>query len=383
MDPEELKKLLEEQGEAFDGFKTRYDAELAAERKEREDLEARLNRQGLVTARQAGGATEIKAEHAALGMFAAKGDNSGLVEMKAMSVGSDPNGGYLVLPHMSDSMESKIFDQSAIKRLARVELIPSGDSFEEVVDHGDAQAVWTGEQDSRPDTDTPTLGMHRVPLHEIYAAPKVTQKLLDTSHVNIGRWLEGKVADRFGRSQGAAFVNGDSVGKPTGILSGTPVITGDDTRDLGTLQYIPSGNASGLSSSNPADVLKQLVWKLRAPYRNGAVWIMNSNTASVLDQIKDGGGQYIWRTGMLAGSPPSLLGYEVAFDEVMPDIGANAFPVALGNFRLGYVVVELEALKVLRDPFTSKPNVIFYTYQRVGGDVSNSEAIKLLKIATA
>ena len=200
----------------------------------------------------------------------------------------------------------------------------------------------------------------------------------------MGAWLEAKVSEKFGRTQGVAFISGNGVAKPFGLLSGTPVTTSDATRAWGTLQYTASGAAGGLATTNPADAFRDMMWSLRAPYRGGATWVMNSNTANSIDKIKNGSGDYIWRDSMTAGAPPTLLGYPVAFDEEMPNVStANAFPVAFGNFALGYVIVELEGLRVLRDPFTSKPHVIFYTYARVGGDISNSEAIKVLKIATA
>ncbi len=357
---------------------------LASERKAREDLELKIVRIGLTS----GGAPRdgneaLAAERNALGAFIAKGDASALLEMKAMSVGSDPNGGYLVLPAISNSMNSKIFDQSAMRRLARVVPITSGDAWEEIDDHDEPDAEWVGESQTRSDTGTPEVGKHRVTLHEIHASPKVTQKILDTSYMDVGAWLENKVSDKFGRTEGEAYITGTGVAKPFGLLSGTPVATADATRAWGTLQYTPSGHASALATSNPGDALSNLLWSLRAPYRRGAAWLMNSNTANAIDKIKNGTGDYIWRDSMTAGAPPALLGYPVEFDETMPDIGANTFPIAFGNFKLGYVIVELDGIRVLRDPFSSKPNVVFYTYKRVGADISNSEAIKLLKIATA
>jgi HK97 family phage major capsid protein len=357
---------------------------LADERKEREALEAKLNRLGLSTGGDMrGNDTALRGELEAFGAFAAKGDASKLLEMKAMSVGSDPNGGYLVLPALSNSMATKIFDLSPMKRLARVETIDSGDSWEEIIDKDEPDAEWVAEYQARNETGTPDVGKHTVRLHEIHASPKVTQKLLDTSQYDVGAWLEGKVANKFGRTEGVAFISGDGVGKPFGLLSGTPVTTGDATRAWGTLQYTATGVSGDFAASAKGDKLKDVLYSLRAPYRKGATWLMNSNTASQIDKFKDSQNNYIWSTGMTAGAPPSLLGYPVEFDENMPDVSAGTFPIAFGNFKLGYVVVELAGIRVLRDPFTAKPNVVFYTYKRVGGDISNSEAIKLLKTATS
>lgn len=376
--------LAELQAKSLDAIKD-LRGQVEAERKEREALELKLGRLSLSGGGGAGGfdTKALHDEREALGAYIAKGDNSKLLEMKAMSVGSDPNGGYVVLPQLSQSMNTKIFDQSPMKRLSRVVPLTEGDSWEEVIDKDEPDAEWVAETQSRNDTGTPELGKQKVPLHEIHASPKTTQKLLDTSYMDVGAWLEGKVSDKFGRTEGAAYISGNGSGKPLGLLSGTPVTTGDATRAWGTLQYFASGAASGLHATAPADAFRTMLWGLRAPYRRNSSWLMNSNTASAIDKIKNSTGDYIWRDGMTAGAPPSLLGYPVEFDENMPDIAADAFPVAFGNFKLGYVIIELNGLRVLRDPFTAKPNVVFYTYKRVGGDISNSEAIKLLKIATS
>ncbi|MCI5078249.1 phage major capsid protein [Oricola sp.] len=365
---------------------------ISAQRREMDQVNASMDDMAsrLAAAQIGGGsmpsgpnAVNLRLEREAIGQFIKAGDPSALINVNAMSTGEDANGGFLVLPAMSDSMTTKIWDQSAMRRLARIVTIESGDAWEEVIDHDEAGAEWVGETAARNATDTPRLGKLIVPLHELHASPKTTQKLLDTSFFNIGEWLEAKITDKFGRSEGVAYISGDGILKPNGVLSGTPVTTGDATRAWGTLQYFATGAAAGFASSSPADALRDMVWGLRAPYRRGAVWLMNSNTASKIDKFKDGDGNYIWRMGMTAGAPPSLLGYPVEFDENMPDVGAGEFPIAFGNFALGYVIVELASIQVLRDPFTNKPNVIFYTTKRVGGDIANSEAIKLLKVATS
>jgi HK97 family phage major capsid protein len=263
----------------------------------------------------------------------------------------------------------------------------SGDSFEEPFDIQDAEAVWIGELESRDDTETPGLGLLTVPLQEMYAAPKASQKLLDVSYIDIGAWLDGKVNDRFGRSEGIAFVNGDGLKRPRGFLTYETSLLVDTDRNWGQLQYVKTGDANGFKAADPdnqtmpADALKSLFWSLRAPYRSGATFLMNSQTASVIDKFKDAQGNYIWSTGMTAGAQSSLLGYPVEIDENMDDIGANKYPIAFGNFKLGYIIIERPGLKYLRDPYTDKPNVIFYAYRRVGGSVSNFDAIKLLKCA--
>jgi HK97 family phage major capsid protein len=298
-------------------------------------------------------------------------------EIKTMSVGSDPDGGYVVLPVFSAGMTKKLFDQSPMRRLCRVETITTGDSFEEPIDNDDVGASWVGEAAARPATDTAQLGLLRVQVHETYALQTVTQRLIDDASVDIAAWVEGKVTDKFGRQEGEAFFTGDGVAKPMGFLSYPTSAAADATRAWGTLQYFTSGNATAIT----ADELRTMVWGLRAPYRAGAAWLMNSNTAGAIDKLKNGQGDYIWRDSSAAGVPPTLLGYPVEIDENMPDIAAGTFPIAFGNWKQGYLAVDKKGIRFLRDPYTSKPNVLVYAYRRVGGGVANSEAIKLMKIA--
>jgi HK97 family phage major capsid protein len=342
------------------------------------DLSGRLEQIETRAARPGAGATGAKgdavAEYKALSVFARTGEDR---ELKAMSIGSDADGGYIVSPAISATMTKKLFDFSPLRRLARVETITTGDAWEEPIDNDEVGATWVGESQSRPATDTPTLGLLRVPVHEIYALQSVTQRLLDDATSNVGAWIENKISDKFARSEGTAFVSGDGVNRPKGLLSYSTSSSADSSRSWGTLQFVNSGGASSIT----ADGLRDLMWAVRAPYRQGSSWLMSSATANSVDKLKDSAGDYLWRDGMTAGAPPSLLGYPVEFSEDMPAIAASAFPIAFGNFREGYVIVEKAGIRFLRDPFSSKPSVLFYAYRRVGGGVANSEAVKLLKIA--
>lgn len=323
----------------------------------------------------------LAAEFKALGGFVRTDDDT---EFKAMSVGSNPDGGYLVHSALSKQMTTKLFDQSPIRGICRIETITDGDAFEEPVDNAEIGASWVSENASRPVTTTATLRMLRVPVHEIYALQQVTQRLLDDSGTDIGAWIEGKVSDKFGRSEGAACVSGDGINKPRGFMDHDKAATADDTRTWGALQYVVSGSASVVADADGgANGLKDLYWALRAPYRKNGTWVMASATANALDKLKDANKDYIWRDGMTAGAPPSLLGRPVEFDENMPTIGAGNYPVAFGDFKAGYMIVDKAGVRWLRDPFSSKPNVLIYAYRRTGGDVANSEAIKLLKIAAS
>lgn len=354
-------------------------AEVKAANERIEQLEAINKRPGRV--RHDNDNSEAKAELDAVAVFARTGDDSKLKNIQAaMSVGSDPDGGYLVLPAISTGMTKKLFDQTPMRRLARVETITAGSEWVEPIDNGESGATWVGEQSARPATATPQLGELKIPLEEIYALQPVTQRLVDDSGFDLGGWIDGKVTDKFARTEGTAFVTGDGIAKPRGFLSYTTSTVTDATRPWGTLQYIPSGGATTIT----ADGLKDAVWGLRAPYRAGSSWLMNSNTANAVDKLKtSGSGEYIWRDGMQAGSPPSLLGYPVEFDETMPDVAASSLSIAFGNFKLAYVVVDRAGIRFLRDPFTDKPRLLFYAYKRVGGGIANSEALKLVKTGTS
>lgn len=374
MSTNEVLRLVEEQGNAIVHFRDEVLSKIEAERKEREELEARLNRGmiGSATTRRQDASAELKA----LALFAKTDDRS---ELKAMSVGSDPDGGYTVLPVLSDRMTTRLYDLSPMRQLARVETIDAGDAFEEIDDRDEVGATWVGEKESRPATDTPKIGKWIVPVHEIYALQPLTQRLLDDSNRDLGAWIMRKIADKFARSEGEAFIVGDGIQKPKGLLSYQTTTANDFSRTPGQIQYVKTGDASGLPSTDPADVLINLLWALRSPYRRNACWLMNSTTASVIEKVKNGSGDYIWRPSMTSGSPNELLGYPVYIDESMDDFGSNKYPIAFGDFQQAYCIVDKRGIKFLRDPYTDKPNVLFYAYKRVGGGLANDDAVKLLK----
>jgi HK97 family phage major capsid protein len=310
---------------------------------------------------------------------------SSLAEINnSMSVGSDPDGGYFVLPALSTTMTKKLYDVTSMRRLARVETISAGDRWEEPIDNDQVGSGWVGETDARPATGSPKIGMLKVPLNELYAMPPVTQALLDMVGFDLGSWLLNKIIERFGRDEGIGFLAGDGIGKPQGLLSYPISAAPDATRPWNTVQYIPSGVSGAFASTNPGDVLRDLTWKLRTPYRAGASFLMNSNTISAVDKMKDGMGNYLFRPGLTSGVPGTLLGYPVEIDDVaMPDIAANSLSIAFGNFQKAYVIIDRIGIKLLVDPYTAKPLVNYYCYKRVGGGLSNSEAVKFLKFSVS
>ncbi|CDN92515.1 phage major capsid protein [Agrobacterium tumefaciens] len=353
------------------------------------NIEKKLNRPGVISA--AGGNLSENTEAAAVETKAIRSflqsgsrnfspsNHLTADEMKTMTVGSDPDGGYTVFPVLSASINKRLFDQSPMRRLADVQTITEGDAWEEPRDLDDLGASWVSETETRSETSTPQVGLLQIPVHEIYAMPKVSQRMIDDSSWNISSWLEGKIADKFGRTEGYAALLGDGIKKPRGLLTYPTEVGDDKSRKIDVVQRLASGAATSLTP----DGLKNAVWALRSPYRQGACWLMNSNTAGTIDKFKNNNGDYIWKDGLTSGALPSLLGYPVEIDENMPDISAGAFPVVFGNFKRAYVIVDKAGYKLLQDPYTQKPFVLFYTYRRTGGGLRNSEAVKFIRVEAA
>lgn len=388
-DDDEVKAALTDLTKTVTAALDDHSKKIAFIEKWSEDIDLAKNRQKLSQLFGGGGQDDAGPEHKAISAYIRSGGRDD-TEIKELSVGSDPDGGYTVLPVLSSGMTKRLFDQSPIRRLARVETMANGDAFEELVDLDDVGATWVGEKQSRPATTTAQLGKFSVPLREIYALQPVTQRLLDDSSRNIGEWAIGKISDKFGRSEGVSFVSGDGILKPRGFLTYETDAAPDTSRAKNKIQFVKTGDASGflaLNTStgvNPADCLIDMVYSLRSPYKQGGNvgWLMNSTTASVIRKFKDGDGNYIWQNAVAAGQPASLLGFPVELDENMPDVAGGNYPIAFGNWTLGYCIVDRPGLKLLLDPYTDKPNVLFYVYKRVGGGVANCDAIKLLKVAS-
>lgn len=370
---EEIKALLIEQGEAIEEFKKKYGERL-------DEIEKRLGRFGLGGGPAAPSKGDRPAEIKALREFLRTGSDA---ELKAMSVGVDPDGGYLVVPTLSDTMTRTIFESSPVRRVARVVEIGS-DAFEEPIDKDEAEASWVAETQSRTATDAPQLGMLRIPVEEIYAMPEVTQKLIDDSRIDVVDWLSAKIGDRFARTESTAFVTGNGVGKPRGFTTYPTAATADSSRAWGTFQHVATGTSGGFGTDpNGADKLLELVYSLKAGYRANATWAMNRATAGAVRKLK-ADGKYLWQDSFAAGQPPMLLGYPVVEMEDMPTYTtADSLAIAFGDFRRAYTVVDRIGTRFLLDPFTNKPYVRVYAYKRVGGDVADFHALKFLKFSAA
>lgn len=305
----------------------------------------------------------------------------------ALSVASDPAGGYLVVDDRDPVPREKLFRTSPMRALASVQPVAGG-AFEGVLETGEYGAGWVGELDARPETASGTFAEFRIVAHEQYALAPITQRLLDDAAIDVGAYVVSRLDAKFLRTENAAFVSGDGSSKPRGFLTYPTSTQADDVRPLGTLQYVPVG-ASGafpmISGSTAHDVgaLYDLKGSLHAELRAGAVWAMNSSTLAAIEKLRDGDGNSLLRPGLDAATPERLLGYPVVVFEDMPDIGADSFAIAFANFRAAYMIVEKLGVRVLRDPYTQKGRVQFYAYRRVGGDVVDWSAIKLIKFSAS
>ncbi|MBW4330583.1 phage major capsid protein [Stakelama sp. CBK3Z-3] len=306
---------------------------------------------------------------------------AGALELKAMSGASDSTGGYAVPQEIDAMIDSTLNDISPIRSIANVVKVGSS-GYRKLVTSGGTPSGWTGETGARPETETPVFNEIAPPMGELYANPAASQAMLDDAGFDVETWLAGEIANEFARAEGAAFVSGSGVNQPKGFLNVGTSSAGDAARDFGTLQYLPSG-ADGAFGDTPDAMLIDLVQSLRAPYRQGASFVMNSATLAHVRKLKTADGAFLWQPSLAAGQPATLLGYPVVEAEDMPDISSESLSIAFGNFRAGYLIAERSATQVLRDPYSNKPFVHFYATKRVGGMVSNSEAIKLMKFAAA
>lgn len=325
-------------------------------------------------------AEEVRAYKAAFLAWFRKGEDFEL-DRKALSVGVDTEGGFLVPADMTGRIVTKLYDLSPIRQIASVQPI-SSDALEGIEDIDEAAAGWVGEKTSRTETDTPDVGKWRIPAEEMYAMPKATQRILDDAGVDVEAWLSAKVADKLARTEAAAFVAGNGVVKPRGFTTYTTAATADASRAWGQMQHVATGQNGAFASSTPADILFDVEMAMKPGYRAGARWVTRRSVLTLIRKFKDQQNQYLWQPGLQAGQPSSLIGYPVTEAEDMPALATGSLSLAFGNFQVGYQIVDRLGIRVLRDPYTAKPFVLFYTTKRTGGAVVNYEAIKFVKFGS-
>lgn len=300
-------------------------------------------------------------------------------ERKALSVGTDPSGGYLVTPDTSGAIVKQVYETSPIRAYANVVTISTA-RLEGTYDDDEAAAEWAGEATAASETDTPDLGIWGIDVHELRAMPKATQQILDDAAWDMEAWLAEKVADKFSRTENAAFVTGNGVRKPRGFLTYSDWASAG-TYEKGAIEQFDTGVNGGFAAA-PAggDVLINALYGLKQAYRNNAVWAMNRATLTLVRKLKDSDGAYLWAPGIAAGQPATILGYPMASFEDMPDPATGSLSIAVADWRQTYTIVDRQGIRVLRDPYSSKPHVLFFTRKRVGGDVVNFESIKLINM---
>ncbi|KAF0117239.1 MAG: phage major capsid protein [Hyphomonadaceae bacterium] len=311
-----------------------------------------------------------------------RGDENAIARIEAKSLSSSvaSDGGHVAPPEVQAIIERTLASISPMRRIAAVRPTTSG-NFRKPVSTTSAQAGWVAETGARAQTNTPNLELLSFPIGEIYALAAATQTLLDDAAVDIDSWLASEIAQSFAVAEGAAFISGDGTNKPKGLLAYN--IVADNVQTYGDLGYVASGAAGAFATANPVDKLVDLTYAPKTPYRANSSFLMNRRTLSQVRKFKDSNGNYIWQPSLVSGQPTTLLGYAVYECEDMPDIAANSHSIAYGDFEKGYLIVDRTDVRVLRDPYSNKPFVLFYVTKRVGGGVQDFSAIKLMKFAAS
>lgn len=325
---------------------------------------------------------EAEEHKAAFDAYVRRGDEAGLreLEAKAFSATAGADGGYLVPPETDNEIGRRVSIVSPMRALSTVRTVSTSVLKKPFATAG-LSTGWVAETAARPQTNTPQLAELSFPTMELYAMPAATQALLDDAAVDIEAWIAGEVDIVFAEQEGDAFIRGDGVNKPKGFLTYTAVA--ESVWTWGNLGYIATGAAGAWKTTGPSDTLVDVIYALKAGHRQNGTFMMNRKTQADVRKFKDADGNYLWRPPASAGQPASLMGFPIAEAEEMSDVGANALAVAFGDFRAGYLVVDRAGVRILRDPYSAKPYVLFYTTKRVGGGVQNFEAIKLVKFAAS
>ncbi len=353
------------------------EADIKVLRSDVEEVKARLDKVSRAASRPAIGGATTKTDEVKgfIDGYLRRGRET---EVKSINGGAPADGGFAVPQAIDAEIARELTEISPIRAIAQV--VQTGTSgYRKLVSTGGTASGWVSETAARPETDTPNFAEIAPPAGDLYANPAASQGMLDDVGFNIESWLANEIASEFARSEGSAFVNGTGVNQPEGFLQASNSTAEDSVRSFGTVQYIGSGNATGFDAAPDAKLI-DLIHSLKAGHRQGASFVMNSTTLATVRKLKTADGAFLWQPGLIEGQPDRLLGYPVVEAEDMPDVAAGEFPIAFGNFRHGYLIAEHSATRVLRDPFSNKPFVHFYATKRVGGQVLDSNAIKLLKI---
>lgn len=388
----DVNKTIEELGRAFEEFKATHTQELKALKQGAgtADIQAKLDKLNADMDRLQRETEDAHTKLAAAQMGAGGGQalrdkdytesfnahmRKGDVQA-ALNKGVAEEGGYLTPVEWDRTITDKLREESPMRELAQVQ-VTSKAGWSKLFNMGGTGSGWVGEEDQRPETATPVLAALGFGHGEIYANPAATQQLLDDSEINIESWLASEVQAEFAEQEGQAFISGDGDKKPAGILTYVTGGANAAKHPFGAIQAINSGAAADITS----DAVLDLIYGLPKKYRQNARFLTNNLTIAKLRKLKDGQGNYLWQPSAQAGQPATLHGYGLAEDENMPDVAANALPIMFGDFKRGYLIIDRMGVRVLRDPYTKKPYVLFYTTKRVGGGVQNPECLRALKVA--
>lgn len=308
------------------------------------------------------------------------------LEEKQLQGNIGAQGGFAVPSEIDQLLTDQLVTISPMRAVAQVVSTSSPD-YSKLIGRRGTGTGWTGETGTRDQTAPPSLAKVSPSMGEVYSYATVTRHVIEDAVFNIEAWLQDNIATEFAVKEATAFISGNGVNQPRGFLNfGTgaePVTSGDDTRDFGILQYIPTGAVGAFDATNKEDVFFDTVASLKAPYRVDAVWMMNSTTAAAVRKLKDGDGKSLWNETLILGQPSSLLGYPVIIAEDMPDIGANSYAIAFGNFQRGYLIADRAGLTMVRDEVTTPGFIKFYVAKRVGGTTADTNAIKVIKFAAS
>ena len=358
----------------------RIDAALDEAQRRSDALAIKARRPSL----EAKGVTETgAAEHkAAFDAYLRGGDTTGLraLEAKALSAGSGPDGGFLVPVPAEREILQRMTGGSPMRALATVRETSTA-TYKKAYSTTGPAAGWAAETAARPQTNSPVLADLTFPTMELYAMPSATQTVLDDAAVDLETWLGGEIETVFAEQESAAFATGDGITRPQGFL--TPNKVANASWSWGNIGFNVTGAAGAFPNANASDVLVDLIYSLKAGYRQNAAFAMTRRTQAVIRKLKMTTGEYLWQPPATAGSPATLMNFPLVEMEDMPDIAANSFSIAFADFRRAYLIVDRTGIRVLRDPFSAKPYVLFYVTKRVGGGVQDFEAIKLLKFGTS
>lgn len=398
LDKKDVQEVANELKGTFEAFKKSNDAEMEGIKAEKiklqdqvdklnektgelDKLKAELEKELKAAKRPGAVAEKSTQEHKnAFNLFMRKGSEDGLAELqkKAIQVGVDSDGGYAVPENLDTDILQVLKDESPMRALCNQITIGAA-NYKKLANLGGAGSGWVGETDKRGETSGPTLAQLEAYMGEVYANPQATQQSLDDMFFDVESWIAAEVAEAFAEKEGNAFLLGDGKDKPKGILSYDMSLEADKTRKFGVFQKMNSGKAGEFSGDNLID----LIYAVTAKYRQNAQFMMTNLSQAKARKLKDTEGNYLWQPGLQLGQPSTLLGYGIAENNDMPEAAADANAIAFGDFKRGYLIVDRMGTRVLRDPFTNKPYVGFYTTKRTGGMATDTNAIKFLTLSAS